>query len=434
MGMQDRVLSSKPSPWRGWGLPARALEIEAIHKGSIAEAAGLKPGLIYVVKQNRKLPVDVVTLAAHFVAGTTKSIFIDPLARTKTVVTTKGFPWGMELKKPRHTLLAAARLGRITPADLAEAVLDPSDEVSSQMLAAAHHGVMRISPLSPFMAMATRLFGGKKRMHIARQPQFAAAAAAAAKRGDAKAARHLMPPLTEALLHQMGTTVGALCLFCETEVARAEGKPSQDRANLLRQANLFSPSNQRIAKALTAEGAPTVVVTEATVVRPFAVRYNLAAADVFDGPVDAQRLADSRSVDLTKSLAGLGAGQLAAVVMLSSYRTNGPYAQLMLTLGHLYPVLADRIGFVHILSGSSAIKNVQVVTRFRSGELYAKKRKVPLTVLFDEHEWVSDKLGLQVSPVLFLLDKEGTILFQGCDASDAPYWEALGRLDAGVRA
>ena len=62
---------------------------------------------------------------------------------------------------------------------------------------------------------------------------------------------------------------------------------------------------------------------------------------------------------------------------------------------------------------------------YMEGERYAKSRNVPITVLTDANDVVGTALNVDGSPTMYLIRRDGLILYEGSDSHDGPFWQAF---------
>jgi hypothetical protein len=405
------------------------MQVTEIHPGSIAEAAGLRPGLLYLTGEPGNLVTEWKQIAARRQSGVVTSRFVDLAGGTVTVLKTVGFPWGIKVEQPHTKMLEEVRNSIATPTEFAGRILYAPDFTYQDLTLAAYEGFARPSVLRRFVDVFWRLIGQGSKLTDLRQPVSMVAAAMAAQKGDFAMARRLRPPPTESLLHDMGSAVGALYLFCDAMIDRAAGVPVADVAERLKIAHEMAPKSQRIADALTAAGVPTMSARDVTRVRPFAIDYALPEADALTGPVTPAVIAQARGVSLSAALNTLQADQLAAVVLMNGYRVNGFYDPMMDNLACFYPIVGARLPFVHVVSSLERVSNPDIVALWRKGEDAARAAGVPVTVLYDHDDAVPSAQMATGFPTLYLLTRDRTILYEGNSDDDGPFWEAFERLD-----
>jgi len=429
MAWEERLLNGTVGPWHGARLPANSMEVTEIFPGSIAEAAGIRSGMLYLTDERDKAAQEWSAITARGETGRLISRFVDRVAGTMCTIETAGFPWGMRLEQPNHRFVDEVLGSYVNPTRLAAPLLYGSDAAIADLANAALARAKRPSFKQLLVKAAFKLFGRGAALEPVINFQKAVAAIAAARLGDAGLARRLMPSLDVGLLHDYGTGAGAVCLFAEATVAEVEKRPQAEIAELVRHAFQLAPTSQRLADMLTRHGEPVVPKGTHTIARPFGIDYNLPVADALQGPIRPAELAAGPHVRLSDCLARLHADQLGIIIMLGSYRVNGPYSNVIENLGYLYDLMGPRLPFIHVVSSLEAVTNPANVELWKPGETTARSCGVPITVLHDSGNAVQDSLSITTSPVIYLLTREGTVLYQGSNADDGPFWQAFERLD-----
>ena len=146
--------------------------------------------------------------------------------------------------------------------------------------------------------------------------------------------------------------------------------------------------------------------------RPFPVRYELATIE-----------GEPKTIGLGPALQAMAPHQVFCVCLLASYRSNGPYYDL---LGR-YHNLATH--FAPFLAGMHAVTMEAKRYPNRSYH-YAREDEVralplPFEVLLEQGEVVS-VLNPSGSPFVLLLDHQGMIVYEG-DLDVVDWWDALAR-------
>ena len=429
MAWDERLLNGTVGPWHGARPPANSMEVTEIFPGSIAEAAGIRPGMLYLIDERDKAAQEWSAITARGATGRLISRFIDPVAGTMCTIETAGFPWGMRLEQPNHRLVEEVLGSYVNPTRLAAPLLYGSETAFADLANAALARAKRPSFKQLLVKAALNLFGRGADLEPVIKFQRAIAAIAAARLGDARTARRLMPPLDVGLLHNYGTAAGASCLLAEAMVAEVERQPQAQILEPLRHAFQLEPTSQRLADMLTRHGEPMVAKGTHTIARPLGIDYNLPVADALEAPIRHADLAAGPHVRLSDCLASLRADQLGVVIMLGGYRVNGPYSKVIENLGYLYDLVGSRLPFMHVVSSLEAVTNPANVELWKPGETTARSLGLPITVLHDSDNAIQDALSITTSPVVYLLTRESTVLYQGSDADDGPFWQAFERLD-----
>jgi hypothetical protein len=209
-----------------------------------------------------------------------------------------------------------------------------------ELTAAALRGMVWPHPKRIFLYYQLWLFAGHAPANEVIDEMRVAAATGAIAKGDVARAQKLLPQATRHLLVSRGSAFGGLYMYTAGLIAARVGKPRQEALNHLLWALYCLPDCERVKDALRAFGEP-VPERPKQAGRTFPVDYRLPVVDprlALPGP-------DCRSVGLFEELARLRTDQVALVVVLGSYRSNGFYSKSMEMLGHLYPVIPDSDDF-----------------------------------------------------------------------------------------
>lgn len=430
MNWTQNILGRHVSPWSGRLTADRYLQITKIFPGSIAAAADLRPGMVAIFREGAREISDWDDLKSRGASGPVTIPFFDRQRGELVTLETMGFPWGMELELPSEQLCMQIRDGLPDRSVMAARILNAEDKDYAGLVAAAGKAVSRPSLLKHGVNayVALRYLGDKQRRRAFRDrddPLRAAAALHAVAKGDFSGARRVLPEPSRDLLHSNGTAVAALFLYASAMVAQAEGSSRDGVIAQLLDACYHAPKAARVRRALADLGV-AAPVEAAHALRSFPVNYVLPAVD----PLKAKPGPDSEYVKLGDELAKLRTDQVAIVILLGDYRSNGPYHQLVENLGHLYPVIGKRVPVVHVVTSEVELRDRSFNELWCEGEAYARSRGVPIRVVTDAQDMVGGALGLTKSPVMFILARDGSILSEGSGSSDEPYWEAFAEVDA----
>jgi hypothetical protein len=205
-------------------------------------------------------------------------------------------------------------------------------------------------------------------------------------------------------------------------MAAKAGKPSKEVVDLLLAAHATLPDCARIQDALLERGEPVPMRTMQAG-RTFPVDYRLPVIDPrvgLPGP-------DCQSLTLSQELARLKLNQVALVILLGDYRSNGFYSRSMQSLGALYPLISDRLTMVHVITEALTLSDGEraFAEQWIGGEAYALTRGVPLVVMTDGERAIGNALHVTHSPTNYLLGRDGKILVEGWLEDDGPIWQAF---------
>ena len=427
---EDRIIGRHTSVWDG-RLPKKSIfSITKIHSGSIAQAAGIEAGQYYYAGKKARA-VDWDQLTARAAEGEVVSRIYDTGREQLALVRTKGFPWGMRLEAPHFKLCDDLRRGMPTPGIMAERIMNAPEPLFSELVQAALLGHTRPHPKRILFYLFSWLMVGHARANEVIDAFRVPAAMGAIAKGDVEKARKLLPEPSRNIMVSNGTSLTALYAYTSAMIAARDGKPREDVVGFLRAALDYMPDCERIKAALRQIGEP-VSIRPMRTGRAFPLDYRLPVVDPrvgLPGP-------DCPSLTLSGELARLRPHQIALVVLLGGYRANGPYSRSMENLGHLYPLIRDRLAMVHVITSALTLSEEDraFTERCMQGETYALRRGVPLVVLTDGEDAVGTALGTMHSPFNYLLAQDGRILGEGQIEDDGLVWESLASLEAGSRA
>jgi hypothetical protein len=130
----------------------------------------------------------------------------------------------------------------------------------------------------------------------------------------------------------------------------------------------------------------------------------------------------SGRVSLAHALETLRKGQLLAIVVLGSYRGNGPYDALMRRWAVYAGSFRDFLPALHVVTE----KREREADRpdWYKGEDMLRLRSLPLALLLDRDGDVARAVQPPGSPWVFLADRERTVHHDG-DLGDVEIWDAL---------
>jgi hypothetical protein len=427
MAWDDRIISKETTSWDG-RLPKRNIfSITKVHPGSIAQAAGIEPGQYYYAGE--KAGADFWDgLSTRGATGEVVSHIYDTEREELTLLRTIGFPWGMRLEAPHFKVSADLRRALPQPEEFAERIMNAPEPAFREFTEAALRGMARPHPKRLFLYYGYWLFSGHAEANEVIDEMRVPAATGAIAKGDLKRAQKLLPKPTHRLLISRGSGLAGLYLYTAGMIAAKAGKPREETVGLLLGAFESLPDCQRIHDALREFGEP-VPPRPKQAGRTFPIDYRLPVVDPrvrVPGP-------DCPSLTLSQELARLKPHQVALVVVLGGYRTNGFYSRAMEMLGHLHPVIAERLGSVHVITSALGFsdKDRAFTERWMRGETYALQRGVPLVVLTDGEDTVANAVRATHSPAVYVLGPDGSVLTESSLDDDGPIWEALAILDAG---
>jgi hypothetical protein len=425
MAWDDRIISRETVVWKGHLPKDNIFSITKVHPGSIAHAASIEPGQYYYAGGNRGAKSFWRGLAVRGATGEVVSRIFDTARGRCVLLRTVGFPWGIRLEVPHFKLCDDLRRGLPNPDTIADRIMNAPEPFFRDLTEAALSGMARPHPKRVFLYCLGWLLTGHTRANEVIDEIRVAAATGAIAKGDVASAQKLLPEASRYFLVNLGASFAGLYMYTAGLIAAQAGKPRKEAANLLLGALQSLPDCERVKDALRKLGEP-VPEHPKQAGRKFAIDYRLPVVD----PLLTLPSPDCRNVGLFEELARLRTNQIALVVLLGGYRSNGFYSRSMEMLGHLYPVIRNRLGVVHVITSALEFsdKDRAFTERWMQGEAYAVTRGVPLVLLTDRENAVCEALRTTHSPSNYVLGCDGSVLVEGDLDDDGPIWEALAKL------
>lgn len=422
------ILERSTAPWDGTLPTGRYFQVSEVYTGSIAAAAGVKPGMLVLSIGGGRLPPEWDQLEARAWTGETLTTLLDPEQRERILIVTQGFPWGMCLDTPTATICEKIRDGTSNDSLMASYILNASPDDYRQIVEAAAAAVERpgvLKRLALLVFAALMLLRRRKEWALRdfNDPLRTAASLNALLQGDEARAAEILPEPSRNLVFSNGTSVAALYYYAAAMVAEAKGEPRERIIELLMEAAYHHP-HSRVLKSKFVELGVAAPSVKSRVLRPFPLTYDLPLND----PLVSNPNSFSPRVLLQDALSELLLDQVGVVIALGNYRTNRPYDELMRNIAYLYPLIRARVGFVHVIASEAELRNPSWTEGWRGAEKYAQAQGVPLQILTDVHDDVADALEITKSPWLLLLSRDGIVLSEGSHSDDGPFWQAFEEL------
>jgi hypothetical protein len=149
--------------------------------------------------------------------------------------------------------------------------------------------------------------------------------------------------------------------------------------------------------------------------RPFPVSYNLPTIE-----------GEKKTVALAPTLQAMGTGKLLSVCVLASYRSNGPYYDLLNRYHNYATHFAAFLEGMHVLTTEPKRYPHRPYHYVREDEMRALG--LPFEVLLEEGDVVG-ALAPSGSPFVLLVDHQGTIRYEG-ELDTVSWWETLAAVPA----
>jgi hypothetical protein len=169
----------------------------------------------------------------------------------------------------------------------------------------------------------------------------------------------------------------------------------------------------RIADAVVARGGERPVVQTSWEGQPLPVRYRLP------------RVVGEGMVDLDEVLAQLQPGEFVVLLLLATYRGNGPSDELLWELSSWQRAFGARIAGVHLLTMTAERRLDRPY--WYEAEDAAVEAGVPLEVLLDDGA-VHYALPVDRSPFVLCVDGSGRVLFEG-ELDERAIWRVVAAAD-----
>jgi hypothetical protein len=151
--------------------------------------------------------------------------------------------------------------------------------------------------------------------------------------------------------------------------------------------------------------------------RRFPVEYEYASFDV----------PEPQRVSLLRALSGMSNDELLCVCLLVSYRSNGPYYDLLQRWQNYLSFMGEFFAGMHVLT----LRTERYPDREHHYEMESRVRALgkPFHLLHEDNEAVVMAMAPDRSPSVFLLDRTGTVVYDG-DLDSVDTWDALASVSA----
>lgn len=423
----DRIIGRTSGPIRGSATEANTWAVTKVHPGSVADAAGLKAGMLY--RPSKPGALSPLSLPERLKTGEVKSRFVDLTANEEIEIASKGYPFGVELAK--------------APGALANDVVGNAFDVD--LLAELLHGGEK-DAISRFMTEVAKVQSGKNRglgdivkglfakagaggeagadldpnsyMGLVPQAKLAAAFWLAANR-KAPGARILLRAWEEWGVAGSGSAYQSIYYLARALVRETEGGAGSDIKADLAEAYANAEESALVGEFWRDRQSEPPPARPSLIGRPFPRNYRLPAFD----PVAAGSSAGAPFVSLADVYERLTPDQRLIVIALGPYRANGFYSRILYRYHELLPVLGDAYPHVHVLTNYADGNRHN--PEWLMGEIVAKKRGADVTILHDADGETTRALRIARSPHVFILDREGIVRYDGFMPDEGGFWQGL---------
>lgn len=431
MNWCERILDRAETEWQGPPPRAKTYEISMIYPGSVAEAAGLKPKMLYAPRDGGSAPF--CELKERDATGVSDWSFIDEKREAVIRLRTRGFPFGMKMRRTVEGLCADIAMGNEYSDEIFERIHDDDDDVFARLVQAlespARGSFCSLSPLhnwSPplhphWLSNWTTAF--ERPIWRRSKPNQMAAGVYHALNGRTDLARQLMQPYEED--PTAASLATSLYAFGQSVIAEAEGASGEEVDNWLEQAAERHPKSRRIRNRMARRGCAPRPGLDSDRPRPFPLNYCLLERDPLG---DADRLRQP-FVGLRETLSGLAADEFLIVIMLGRYRANAYYVTLLDQLLQIHRLIGGHFPAAHVVTshqeGAAPSENL---AENLAREQRARESGLSYKVLHDPEDFVATMLDIPGSPTAAIVNRRGQIVYQGHLTDDEGYWTALASL------
>ena len=192
----------------------------------------------------------------------------------------------------------------------------------------------------------------------------------------------------------------------------AKGHDQPNAAALFQQAWEYNDSDRMAGLIEKATGARPKPPPSQWLQRRFAVDYAYTTFDV----------AEPQTVSLAAALDAMSNDQLLAVCLLANYRSNGPYADFLLRWRNYASYFRDFFAGLHVLTTRTERYPDREYHYEREAEVRALGH--PFHLLHEHDEAVIRTILPPGSPAVFLVDRTGTVVYQG-ELDAVEVWDVL---------
>lgn len=149
--------------------------------------------------------------------------------------------------------------------------------------------------------------------------------------------------------------------------------------------------------------------------RRFPVDYSLPRLDGGEG-----------EVSLVSTLHSMPKDKLLIVCLLANYRGNGPYNDFMSRYHNYARYFSEHLHALHVITMEAERKADRA--HYYTSEDEARAARFPVSILLEPGE-VTDKVAPHGSPLVLLLDRSATVVFEG-ELDAVELWDTLASVSA----
>jgi hypothetical protein len=376
--------------------------------------------------------------------GPVEMNFADRVRGQQIVLVTNGYPHGMTLREPVESVVSRIKRG----SGIEEAVerLHDGNTATAKRIAEAFgktafprmpiwfYGLVLVAAVATFFDLPARLvwiivavlaarwvgrFFGDRKMRAGMR------AVATALSGDPLKSRAEVNELlttknAEAMLRS--GRFGSLALLARALAKEKDDTPRAELVASMTELGHMYPDTRIVADQVERVTGVRPKKAAHHIGKPFPIDYALVNRD----PLTDGLSGTGATLTLRDSVAKLAPGQLMLVILVGDYRTNAYYSKFMFELAATYPVFADRLPTIHILTSyPNKLPRKKLKNPFHYGELYSVAEKLPLTIFSDPDDSVAQIVQATGSPTNFLIDYKGNVMNEGYTIDGGWLWDGF---------
>lgn len=381
---QSLLMNYRRSAARADPPRARCLEVKEVGPGSLAEKILLAPGDL-LVSMNGQSAATLSPKLWRLAMKIREYIFYSPQSRERIELTTTGVDLGCELKRTTEMIQATYKPEVFDPDPLMELWEAGAWPVLLPLATAAVRKTGENSPIYPIYGAALYETGKKSE------------------------AVDVMRTYLQKHVQNWTVNYRGIATFYMGLAKAGEGDLNT-AGQILAMAYADLPVD-RVANAVAELGLPRPSKAVVWAGKTAPGDYEL---ETLEGP--------KKTVTMSEALLGLTDGHILLLCLLSSYRANGPYNELMQRYLTLIRDFTPFVGPLHVIT--------EVKDRYPDRPHYfetedkVRAKGVPFELLFDPPGDVSAMYGPKVSPLVLTLNNRGLILTEG-QLEGIDVWRAL---------
>ncbi len=447
MRWKDYITKKKVLDFLGEIDEVSAFLVTEVYPGSVADEAGIRQGF-YFLPSARDRDKDIVAL--RFAQGVQDFIFYDLSRKKQLVLTCKGYPFGMSLRRSVLGLCVALESGGKVDFEAAAEVIHEGDDQdflkiavaagqsenvrkSAEDEAAGGLGAL-LKPVTEPAINVSASNDNRQDIQVAVAAEHIFMAAYLAFRGKTGEAQGILPKQHDyAAIYGFGGGVASLYYLAQGYIEHHDYSASSHDGQMEGiSATAADPFDAIFMFQRAAELNPNSIraldmLEKLTGERPV---FELAEPEkfysVYSFPAhDPQKLAPSEvrpPVSFDGAVEKLGEGEYLLVILLGMYRANGFYSRAMTLLTQLYPFIGKHFPAIHVITAYE--ESTPLKPHWLDGEEYARQNGVPVTILYDEDNEICEEMEVNASPHGLIIDHQGMIVHRSALDEESGYWLA----------